>query len=63
MTTMAPTEAISLADMFSRLEATWRPRIVSEVNDMALKVVKLEGEFLWHQHEGSDELFLSLPAP
>ncbi|HEY3366432.1 MAG TPA: cupin domain-containing protein [Symbiobacteriaceae bacterium] len=36
----------------------WKPRIVGEVNDFYVKVVKLKGEFVWHRHEAEDELFM-----
>ena len=35
----------------------WRPKIVGEVNDSYVKIVKLKGEFVWHQHDKEDELF------
>jgi len=36
----------------------WSPRIVGELNDSYVKLAKLKGEFIWHHHEGEDELFL-----
>ena len=36
----------------------WSAKIVAEVNDMHVKLVKLSGEFVWHHHEHEDELFL-----
>src|SRR5206468_12873277 len=38
----------------------WSPKIVGEVNDCQVKLVKLAGEFVWHRHEKEDELFLVL---
>ena len=38
----------------------WSPKIVGEINDMHVKLVKLKGEFVWHHHEHEDELFLVL---
>ena len=38
----------------------WSPKIVGELNDSYVKVVKLKGEFIWHHHEQEDELFLVL---
>jgi mannose-6-phosphate isomerase-like protein (cupin superfamily) len=49
---------VNLADKFSRFTDHWSPKIVGEVNDMHVKVVKLKGEFVWHHHEAEDELFL-----
>jgi mannose-6-phosphate isomerase-like protein (cupin superfamily) len=38
----------------------WRPRLAGTVNDTAIKLVKVSGEFLWHHHDAEDELFLVL---
>lgn len=38
----------------------WSPRVVGRVNDSYVKVAKLLGEFVWHRHDGEDELFLVL---
>lgn len=51
-------ESINLAEKFSRFQEYWSPKIVSEVNDSYVKLVKFKGEFLWHHHENEDELFL-----
>jgi mannose-6-phosphate isomerase-like protein (cupin superfamily) len=49
---------VDLADKFSHFGDTWHPRIVGELNGSYVKVVKLEGEFVWHHHDDEDELFL-----
>ena len=51
-------EKINLAEKFGLFADRWSPRIVGEVNDSAVKLVKLKGEFVWHRHEKEDELFL-----
>jgi mannose-6-phosphate isomerase-like protein (cupin superfamily) len=51
-------EVVNLADKFGRFADHWSPRIVGEINDVHVKVVKLAGEFVWHHHEREDELFL-----
>lgn len=51
-------EKISLAEKLSSFDDHWSPKIVGEVNDCHVKLVKLEGEFVWHQHETEDEMFL-----
>ena len=51
-------EVIDLADRFARFDDRWNPRIVAELNGNHVKVVKLEGEFVWHHHDHEDELFL-----
>jgi mannose-6-phosphate isomerase-like protein (cupin superfamily) len=49
---------VNLAEMFDRFQDQWSPRVVGAVNDMHVKLVKLEGEFVWHHHDREDELFL-----
>jgi mannose-6-phosphate isomerase-like protein (cupin superfamily) len=51
-------EPINLKDKFSRFTDYCNPRVIGEVNDCHVKVVKLKGEFIWHHHENEDELFL-----
>jgi mannose-6-phosphate isomerase-like protein (cupin superfamily) len=47
-----------LAGKFSSFSEHWSPKIAGEVNDSCIKLVKLQGEFVWHHHEQEDELFL-----
>lgn len=49
---------VNLAEMFGRFQEQWSPKIVGEVNESLVKLVKLTGEFVWHHHEKEDELFL-----
>jgi len=49
---------ISLSEKLAQFSEYWSPRIVGELNDSHVKLVKLKGEFVWHQHENEDELFL-----
>lgn len=51
-------DVVNLAEKFTRFGDHWSPKIVGEVNDMHVKVVKLAGEFVWHHHDREDELFL-----
>ena len=51
-------EKVILAQKFDRFDEYWSPRIAGELNDSYVKLVKLKGEFVWHQHEQEDELFL-----
>jgi mannose-6-phosphate isomerase-like protein (cupin superfamily) len=50
-------DVVNLAERFGRFTDHWSPKIVAEVNDMHVKVVKLSGEFVWHHHDDEDELF------
>jgi len=49
---------VNLAEKFSKFQDYCSPRLIGEVNDCAVKAVKLKGEFIWHHHESEDELFL-----
>jgi mannose-6-phosphate isomerase-like protein (cupin superfamily) len=51
-------ETVNLKDKFSRISEFWSPKIIGEVNDSYVKVVKLQGEFVWHHHDHEDEMFL-----
>lgn len=51
-------DVINLARKFALFDDYWSPKIAGELNDAYLKLVKLKGEFVWHQHEHEDELFL-----
>jgi len=51
-------QKISLKEKFTKFSDYWRPKIVGEINDAHIKLVKLKGEFSWHHHESEDELFL-----
>ena len=49
---------VNLAETFEQFSDYWSPKIVGDINDVDVKVVKLRGEFVWHHHEREDELFL-----
>ena len=51
---------IDLAEKLAGFDERWSPRIVAELNGQHVKLVKLEGEFVWHSHAEEDELFLVL---
>jgi mannose-6-phosphate isomerase-like protein (cupin superfamily) len=51
-------EAVNLAEKFSLFSDYWSPKIVGELNGQQIKLAKLKGEFVWHNHEKEDELFL-----
>jgi mannose-6-phosphate isomerase-like protein (cupin superfamily) len=50
--------AVNLDQQFGRFHDHWHPKIVASVNDDEVKLVKVRGEFVWHQHQDTDELFL-----
>ena len=51
-------EKVNIAEQLTRFSEPWSPRIVGELNGQHVKLVKLKGEFVWHNHEEEDELFL-----
>jgi mannose-6-phosphate isomerase-like protein (cupin superfamily) len=51
-------ETINLKEKFSTFSDHWNQRVVGEINDCAVKIVKIKGEFIWHHHDVEDELFL-----
>lgn len=51
-------QTISIKDKLSKFSDPWNPRLIGELNGQHVKVVKLQGEFVWHHHEVEDELFL-----
>jgi mannose-6-phosphate isomerase-like protein (cupin superfamily) len=57
---MSMPEPVTLAARLTEITEYWRPRVVGELNGQAVKLVKLQGEFIWHHHEAEDELFLVL---
>ena len=51
-------EKINIAKKLSLIDEHWHPHIVGELNGQHIKLVKLAGQFVWHQHENEDEMFL-----
>ncbi|MGC0366491.1 mannose-6-phosphate isomerase-like protein (cupin superfamily) [Rhodococcus sp. 27YEA15] len=52
--------AVSLHDTFAQFTEQWSPKKIATLNDYDIKIVKVEGEFVWHSHADTDELFLVL---
>lgn len=51
-------QAINLAEKLGRITEHWQPRVVAELNDYQFKLVKIEGDFVWHSHADTDEAFI-----
>ena len=49
---------VNLNDKFALFNELWSPKIVGEINESHVKLAKFKGEFVWHQHENEDEMFL-----
>jgi mannose-6-phosphate isomerase-like protein (cupin superfamily) len=54
----ASMETVNLSDKFSHFSDYFHPRVIGDLNDTHVKVVKLKGEFVFHHHDNEDELFL-----
>jgi mannose-6-phosphate isomerase-like protein (cupin superfamily) len=53
-------QKVNLSGKLDLFQDLWSPKVVAAVNEFHVKLVKLEGEFVWHSHEAEDELFLVL---
>ena len=51
-------QPISLQDKLSKFSEHWSPKIISQMNDYHFKLAKVQGEFVWHDHPETDEMFL-----
>lgn len=49
---------INLKEKLSRFSDHWSPKVIAEMNDYQFKLVKIKGDFVWHNHEHSDEVFI-----
>jgi mannose-6-phosphate isomerase-like protein (cupin superfamily) len=53
-------QSINFADKLARIHEHWKPRVMAEMNDYQFKIVKILGDFLWHDHPDTDETFIVL---
>ena len=53
-------DRVNLAEKLAAFGEHWSPKIVAELNDYDVQVVKLKGEFVWHKHDDTDDFFLVL---
>ncbi len=53
-------QPIRFDEKFSLFREHWSPKIIAEMNDYQFKLVKIQGEFVWHQHDDTDETFIVL---
>jgi mannose-6-phosphate isomerase-like protein (cupin superfamily) len=49
---------VNIESRFKDVTELWSPKVIGRVNDQYVKIARLQGEFVWHAHEGEDELFL-----
>ena len=55
-----PLRKANIDEKLAQFTEHWAPRVVGRLNDYELKIVKVQGEFVWHQHDDTDEVFLVL---
>ena len=53
-------QSINFEQKLSLFTEQWKPKVVAEMNDYQFKVVKLQGDFIWHDHKDTDEAFIVL---
>lgn len=53
-------QAISFSEKLAKITDLWQPRVIAEMNDYQFKVVRIEGDFVWHDHPETDETFIVL---
>jgi len=53
-----PYTSINLQKKFGLFDEPWQPKVIAEMNDYQFKVVKLQGDFIWHDHKDTDEAFI-----
>jgi len=53
-------QSVNLQSKFAKLSEHWSPRIIAQMNDYHFKLVKIQGDFVWHSHADTDEVFIVL---
>jgi mannose-6-phosphate isomerase-like protein (cupin superfamily) len=53
-------QAVSFAEKFSRFSEQYQPKVIAQMNDVQFKLARVQGEFIWHSHEETDETFIVL---
>jgi mannose-6-phosphate isomerase-like protein (cupin superfamily) len=57
---MAEFKAINVEEKLSKFSEHWAPKIIAQMNNYHFKIVKFQGEFVWHSHDDTDEVFIVL---
>ena len=60
MSTERSYQSVNFADKLARIHDHWKPRVMAEMNDYQFKIVKILGDFVWHDHADTDETFIVL---
>lgn len=53
-------QSINFSQKIAKITDLWQPRVIAEMNDYQFKVVRIEGDFVWHDHPETDETFIVL---
>jgi len=53
-------QSINFSEKLNKYSDLWQPRVIAEMNDYQFKLVKIKGEFVWHEHDDTDEVFIVL---
>lgn len=53
-------KAVNFSEKLSLFSDQWQPRVIAELNDYQFKIVRIEGDFIWHDHKDTDEAFIVL---
>ena len=53
-------QSINFKDKLAKFDEHWSPKIIAQMNDYHFKIVKVQGDFIWHAHPETDEVFLVL---
>ncbi|MFM0734489.1 cupin domain-containing protein [Paraburkholderia sediminicola] len=59
-TVQRPQRAINFTEKLQLISDQWQPRVVAEMNDYQFKLVRIQGDFVWHEHADTDETFIVL---
>ena len=51
-------DKVNLREKLSSFSEHWSPKVIAEMNDYQFKLVKIEGDFVWHEHDDTDEAFI-----
>jgi mannose-6-phosphate isomerase-like protein (cupin superfamily) len=51
-------QSVNLQEKFAKFSEHWSPKIIAQMNDYYFKIAKVQGEFIWHDHQETDEVFL-----
>jgi mannose-6-phosphate isomerase-like protein (cupin superfamily) len=53
-------KAVNFSEKFGLFQERWKPKVIAEMNDYQFKIVKIKGDFIWHDHHDTDETFIVL---